>query len=218
MPIAGSAETAYQELRRLLVRGEYKPGDRLLEERLSEQLGVSRTPIREALGRLQSDGLVVPVRRGAVVAQLSVEEVRDLYHYRGALEALAAELAAERNGRGEIPPADIKRMVQARQAVQDAEERGDAVAIASRNLEFHRYIAELSGNPFVVEALSKVWDHIAIYSAANVTDPVWAHEINRHHVKLTDAVIAGDARVAADVARQHIRDAAQIYDTAHTEE
>ncbi len=178
MPIAGSAEAAYQQLRELLVSGTYKPGDRLLEQRLSEQLGVSRTPIREALGRLQSDGLVQPAGRGAVVAQLSTDEVRHLYRYRAALESLAAELAAERNARGEISPADIRRMLHARQAVQDAGERGAAKDIASTNLDFHRFIAELSGNPFLIEALGRVWDHIAVSSAANVADPVWAHTIN----------------------------------------
>jgi DNA-binding GntR family transcriptional regulator len=91
------AELAYERIREAIVEGRYEPGRRLVEARVAEELDLSRTPVREAIRRLDAEGLVVTERnRGAVVRELSVEDVRDLYELRIRLESYAAELAATR--------------------------------------------------------------------------------------------------------------------------
>src|SRR5690606_18923381 len=141
------------------------------EQDLSERLGVSRTPLREALRRLQSDGLLTMTARGVMVSDPSRQDMIALYSYRAALEGLAAELAAQRNRDGELSPAQIGRL----HALREGVERGtDAPATASANLDLHRYIASLSGNAFVTDALSRVWDLISIASVQNIgEDGAW---------------------------------------------
>lgn len=209
--VLSSADGAYQELRARLAAGRFAPGQRLFEVELSQQLGVSRTPIREALRRLQADGLVVPAGRGAAVATITPTQVESLYQFRSALEALTAELAAARNAAGEISRAQLRRLTEAREAVENAGASHDPRAVSDANLAMHRYIAELSGNEFAIESLSRVWDKIAISSLSNVTDPEWLSTVYRHHRQLVDAITSGETATAATVARGHVDRAAQIY-------
>ena len=92
-----SAGTAYHRIRRAIVEGDYRPGERLVEQRVAEDLNLSRTPVREALRMLEAEGLVrIEPNRGAAVRLLSVDGINDLYELRARLESYAAELAAER--------------------------------------------------------------------------------------------------------------------------
>ena len=93
----GSSELAYRKIRQAIIEGRYQPGQRLIEQRISEEFDLSRTPVRESLRRLDAEGLVIIERnRGAVVRPVAREEILDLYELRSRLEALAAERAAAR--------------------------------------------------------------------------------------------------------------------------
>jgi DNA-binding GntR family transcriptional regulator len=210
---ASAADTSYAQLRRMLAAGDFAPGQRLLEVELTTRLGVSRTPLREALRRLQSDGMVTLTGRGVVVTQPSPAEVVDLYRYRAALEAFTAELVAELNAAGELAPASVRRLEQLCEEVESGE---DAEATAAANLSLHRSIAELSRNSYSIEALSRVWDIISISSAQNLTDDIeWRESIDSHHRSIVAAIAAGDSEGAARAARHHVLAACDVYARQH---
>ncbi|MFS0853633.1 GntR family transcriptional regulator [Microbacterium sp. 179-I 3D4 NHS] len=210
---ASAADESYARLRDLLTSGDFQPGARLPENDLSARLGVSRTPLREALRRLQSDGLLTMTSRGVMVSNPSRQDMIALYSYRAALEGLAAELAAKRMQEGELSPAQVSRL----RALRERVEQGvDAPMTASANLELHRYIAQLSGNEFVNDALSRVWDLISIASVQNIgEDRAWRGEIDDHHREIVDAIIAGDGATAFRAARTHVEAAGSVYASQH---
>lgn len=210
---ASAADESYARLRAMLVGGDFSSGERLLENELTGQLGVSRTPLREALRRLQSDGLVTLSGRGVVVAQPSPKEIVDLYRYRAVLEGFTAELVATRHQAGELAPVQIQRLRQLRDQVEHG---ADATTTASANLDLHRYIASLSGNSFVIEALSRVWDIISIASVENLADDAeWRAAINDHHRDIVEAIAGGDPVAASTAAREHVLAACGVYAQQH---
>lgn len=212
---SGSAHTVYLDLRRRFADGDFAPAERLTETVLAQELGVSRTPIREALGRLLADGLVVPAARGVAVATLSGDEVRHIYRLRAALEGLAATEAAQRQSDGLIAPARIRDIQDAAAAVEDAIGAGDPKRAARANLAFHRTFCGAAGNPFLEEALHRVWDRIATSTVSNLADRDWADTVIAQHQEIHRTIADGDVDAARQAAEQHINSAAQVYRSAH---
>ena len=134
--------SAYDEIRRGIVEGRYRPGERLVEQRIAEELDLSRTPVREAFRRLQSEGLVeVQPNRGVSVRGLTVDEIGDLYELRARLEAMAAERAATRALAEELVKL-TESETEFAAAVSDARP-GDVVAVRrvfAANERFHRSV------------------------------------------------------------------------------
>lgn len=216
--VRNNAEEAYLRTRELLLSGSCPPGTQLSERHLSEELRMSRTPVREALKRLQREGLVTPGGPGAgvVVSGLAPAEVGHAYRYRAALEALAAELAASRSSDGELSPAQLAELEARAAAVEEYSGKGNERGASAANLHFHQWICVLAANPFLTEALNPLWDRIAVSSLSNLTsDPTWSHEVHQHHRQLVDAISGGDWQRAASVARRHIHRAAEIYRGTH---
>lgn len=140
---------AYDELRARIVGLELQPGTRLVERDLAEELAVSRIPLREALQRLQQDGLVVVVpRQGAIVSPFTVDDVRDLFDVRESLEVLAARLAAER-----ATEEGLDALAAQLDVARRATKRGDKPAIAAANAGFHTTIVNLADNPLLESIL-----------------------------------------------------------------
>ncbi|WP_158689602.1 GntR family transcriptional regulator [Streptomyces niveus] len=205
------AELAYRRLRERLLSGQNDPGDRLTELDLCEELGMSRTPVREALRRLQSDGLVTSTGRGVVVSSLSPQEMRHAMQLHGALDALAAKLAASAQRDGRLSPAQLAELKDAsRHAARNA---GDGVTPADAwraNLDFHMLLARLSGNPLLEDALDRIWARFAIVSRTN---------INRRrdlspgqHDAIVRAIVAGDPEAAEAASAAHVHEAATASD------
>ncbi|BBY87780.1 GntR family transcriptional regulator [Mycolicibacterium murale] len=142
-------EHAYDELRARIVGLELAPGTRLIERDLAEELAVSRIPLREAMQRLQQDGLVVVVpRQGAIVSPFTVDDVRDLFDVRESLEVLAARLAAERADQAGLDALEAQ-LDTAREATRNQ----DRPAIAAANAGFHTLIVDLAANPLLESML-----------------------------------------------------------------
>jgi DNA-binding GntR family transcriptional regulator len=205
----GSAHAVYEALRRRFSDGEYAPGQRLTEMALAAELGVSRTPVREAIGRLLAEGLVVPAARGVAVAALTPSEAEHLYVLRADLEALAAELAATRQAQGQLAPAEVDALDRAVDQVEAAVETKDARASAKANLTLHRAIGAAAGNPFLENALHRVWDRVAATTVANLDDPHWAGAITGQHRAIVAGIRAGDPSTARRAAQTHIEAAAR---------
>jgi len=177
-------------------------------------LGVSRTPVREALRRLQADGLVSRAGRGVVVSALTEKERVDLFQVRAVLEALAARAAAERQRDGALAPVVLRRLRESARAIETAVADGDPRVVAQRNFEFHRQIVEAADNAALEEFLGRVWDRIAVATVSNLADPEWAHQISTQHEAVIAAIEAGEPGAAGDAMYAHI-DAAVKQNVGH---
>jgi DNA-binding GntR family transcriptional regulator len=183
------------ELRRRIIDGVYSPGDRLTEERLADDFGVSRNPVREAIRVLEAEGfLLAQPRRGAVVASMSTQDIEDLFDVRLALEALAAALAAGRAGAAGAAVLD-KLLAKARTTKR-------ATDLAALNTQFHAAICTLSGNALLAGLMESLHGRLQwVYGRSVATRAVysWAE-----HEELAAAIRAGDAEAAAQAARTHV--------------
>jgi len=194
----------YERLRQAIVSGEMEPGASLVESAVAARYGISRTPVREALRRLEQDGLVERGDRGMRVRTRSPEEILEIYEVRIVLEASAARAAAERGSR-----LDLMRIRHAREEMEAADS-GDAAAMAATNRAFHRAIWAASHNGTLVDLLSRLDSHLVRYPATTLTSEGRWPTVLREHAEMLRAIEAGDADKAAHVAGEHMTEARDI--------
>ncbi|MEN0073436.1 MAG: GntR family transcriptional regulator, partial [Paracraurococcus sp.] len=175
-PAGSLAERAYDLFRNGLRRGAFRPGQRLLETDLAEQLGMSRTPVREAIRRLQSEGLVAHLpARGLCVAMYDAAEVDELYVMREALEGTAARLAAQHAGRAEILLL---------QAMLDQEAGLTGEAAAEHNRRFHRALHQAAHNRYLLRSLSAISDALLLLGPTTLESPGRAAAAREEHARV----------------------------------
>jgi DNA-binding GntR family transcriptional regulator len=205
--------SVYDQLRELIVSGEIPA--RISESELAQRLQVSRTPVREALERLHGDGLVDARGRGVRLVSLDSDELRAVYRVRAALEALTAEILAERQTAGEIAPAALVELDRLATAADDATRAADLTAGAAANRAFHLKLAELADNPPALDALRRIWDQIVVSTKRSLVAPARAGAVEEEHRRLLAAIRNGDAPAAAEAARAHVLNTLEEFDVAH---
>jgi DNA-binding GntR family transcriptional regulator len=192
-------ERAYQTLRAAILEGKFAVGERVYEAKIAEQLGISRNPVRESVRRLQQDGLLdVRPRGGIFVASISVEEADDIYRVRGALEALAARLAAER-----IAPAELEHLGELVHEPHD-HDADTPVVEADR---FHRAVHEYAHSPQLLEPLQLIYGRVLHYRNVTLALPGRAHVAIAGHLEIYQAIARRDGARAEMVMREHIEGA-----------
>jgi DNA-binding GntR family transcriptional regulator len=199
-PRPTAADAAYQRLRAMILDNHLPPGAQRLEAELALELGLSRTPVREAMLRLQQDGLVsVTPRHGMRVAPISPADMRDIYDVLESLEPKAAELLARRN----LPEADLVPLLSSCDAMEAAIAQQDRTAWAQADEAFHRGLAELCGNTRLAAMVMQVWDqsHRARMFTLNMR-PLPERSTAEHRATL-QAIRAGDAEQARESYRRH---------------
>ena len=197
--------STYRELREMIVTGQLSAHERVSESELAQRLAVSRTPVREALQRLEGDGLVQAQGRGVRIVMLSVAQLEHVYRVRGALEALTAEVAAERQAAGQIAPAELVLLAELAAAADATTRAGDLVGAAAKNRAFHRGIAELAANPVALDALDRLWDQIQVSTRDSLRAPERIEAVDAEHRSLLGYLKAGDPTRAGQAALQHVR-------------
>lgn len=196
------AELAYKRLREGIRAGEFRPGQRLREADLAAQLNVSRTPIREAIRRLASDGLIeVAPSRGVMIISLDKQQVRELYALRGTLEGAAARMAAQH-----ASPAEIAAMWELLQASRDREEPGQ---IARLNRLFHQAIHDAAHNRYLAQALVQLSDSLALLPGTTFEVPDRPQVAHEEHMAIVEAIENRVPEDAEERARHHIDMAGQ---------
>ena len=191
------------ELRRAILTNRRKPGERLVEDRLSEELGVSRIPIREALRVLATEGLVeMQPRRGAYVADVSPEMARDLVEVRATLEGLNARLAARHH-----EPRIIEELRKVLQEGNRAAKTRDVEDLVRLNGEFHDKLGEAGRNSILGDIMRTLRERTSLVFAANTARR--AEQDWDEHSKILAAVIDGDEELAAMLASRHVHRAAE---------
>ena len=196
-------EIAYALLRKTIIEGHLPPGQLLREVSLAKSINVSRTPVREALGRLEQDGLVVRNERGIVVRERSPDEILDLYQVRILLEQSAASYAAMRRTTADLLA--LRRFVSSR--LGDAASTEDVVR---RNRDFHHAVWRASHNSASIDLLERLDLHLARYPATTLEYPGRKDSAQKEHEELFAAIEASDPVAAADVARRHFTEARNI--------
>jgi DNA-binding GntR family transcriptional regulator len=192
-----------EELRRSILTNRRRPGDRLIEDRLSEELGVSRIPVREALRVLAGEGLVdVQPRRGASVAEISPEVARDLVEVRATLEGLNARLAARHHDPAIVE--ELRRVLKEGNRAARGRNVDDLVRL---NGEFHDKLAEAGRNTILFDIMRTLRERTNLVFAANSV-PRAAQDWDEHS-KILAAVIDGDEELAAMLASRHVHRAAE---------
>ncbi|CAN5562043.1 GntR family transcriptional regulator [soil metagenome] len=191
-------ERAYEELRARIVGLQLAPGTRLIERDLADELAVSRIPLREAMQRLQQDGLVIVVpRQGAIVSPFTADDVRDLFDVRESLEVLAARLAAER-----ADHTGLDALAAQLDTARVATERRDKPAIAAANAGFHTLIVDLAANPLLESLLRPLEARTQwLFHLTGDRDPGVQC---REHEELLAAIAAHDPDRAAESAFHHV--------------
>lgn len=193
-------DSAYRTMRAKILDNAWPPGHRTLEQELALELGMSRTPVREALIRLANEGLVEVIpRHGMRVLPVSVDDMRDIYAVLTALESMAAELAAQRKPTA----AQLKPLADASRAMDRAVRSNDMDAWAEADEQFHRHLIELSGNQLLIDAVLNCWDRA--HRARMVTLRMRPKPVNstREHMDVLERIRAGDARGAFEMHRAH---------------
>jgi DNA-binding GntR family transcriptional regulator len=201
VPRTGLHEQAAKKLRTLIVRGDLLPGEPLLEVSLSEALGISRTPLREALKQLAAEGLVeLRLNRGAVVAPLRREELTELFEAVSGIERCAAELAAQR-----MTTSDVQRLEALQKRIERHHDRGELRAYFEINQQIHSTIVDFSRNSVLKTS------HDALLARAERARffALSAHgrwdESVREHRQILAALKARDAERAGRLLGQHVR-------------
>ena len=190
---------AYELLVNAIETGEFRAGSRLRENDLADRFGISRTPIREALKRLETQGLVTHVPyQGAIVSQLNYSEINDLYYMREVLEGTASRLAAIHATDVEV--AILREMVEADHAVV-----GDPHQLAQRNRLFHRQIYLTSRNRFLLGLFENMRTSLIILAGTTLAAPMRGGESLKEHASVVEAIAAHDPDAAEAAARAHMR-------------
>ena len=194
-----SAADAYAKVRAAIVESRYPPGHRLVEQRIAEELGLSRTPVREALRMLQAEGLVVSERnRGAMVRPLSPTEVVDLYGLRIRLESYAVEVATERATEAEL--GDLVEAADAFGAVGVA----DVQALHAANRRFHDGILAAARHHRLTAMLARTVDIPLVFQAFRSFGPAEIRRSDTFHHLIVEAMCRRDAPRAASLMAEHI--------------
>jgi DNA-binding GntR family transcriptional regulator len=195
----------YEMVKAAILDGTFEPGAPLVEVQLAEWCGVSRTPVREALTRLEHDGLIERSERGQVVRKRSPEEILDIYEIRVVLETMAARLAAERHTR--IDKVRISKTLERWQSATEDMAPGELMTL---NQELHRATWIASHNQTLIDLLERLALHLGRYPATTLTAPGRLKTALAEHTHLVEAIFARDPDAAAAHATEHFTAAMRI--------
>ena len=196
----------FERLRRLILEGEYGPNERLVEEQLAERLGVSRTPIRQALTMLEAEGLVeIAPNKGAMVCSFTIEDVWDIYDLRAVLEGHAARRAADRideDGLARLRSLaeDMENILPGRFLGHEEEIRW----LVATNQEFHGTIVSASRNGRLEKLIRRTVEVPLMFKAFYWYGPHERRISNHYHRQILEALAAGDGERAEIIMREHV--------------
>jgi DNA-binding GntR family transcriptional regulator len=193
-------DMVFDVLMNAIMMGQLKPGERLLEVQLAEEMGVSRTPVREAIRRLELEGFVVMVpRKGAYVAGLSVNDVESVYEIRSALETLAVRLAAQR-----MEEDDFDQLNDLEKQMEQTWQEGNNENWVLLDARFHELLYKFSRNDRLVQMMGNIMEQLSRYRIISLANADVRHNSLLEHQELIDALRRRDSEAAEKAAAKHI--------------
>ncbi|MDK2820131.1 MAG: hypothetical protein PWP31_96 [Clostridia bacterium] len=200
-------EEAYYALREAILTGALEPGTRLVERKVAKQLGVSRTPVREAIRRLEIEGLVEHLpKRGVVVSWMSDKEAGEVYNIRAVLEGLAARLAAKN-----IKPTQQVKLMDLVNDMEEAYKENDSCQLQRLHIKFNEIIYEAANSSRLHHLINNLVDYIVGFTKVSYNVPGRVEEDIKEHRELAEAIVNRDIDKAEKMARKHIENASNAY-------
>jgi len=193
-------DVVFNTLRQEILTGKLKPGERLMEIHLANKLGVSRTPIREAIRKLELEGLVIMIpRRGAEVAQITWKNLKEVLEVRRALDILVIELACER-----MSSEALEKLYKACENFSEATKTKDTRKIAEADVELHDIITASAGNGRLTQLLNNLAEQMYRYRFEYLKDESQHEMLVQEHYEMYQSILNKDKISAARVAGKHI--------------
>lgn len=199
-------EVVFENIRSAIIEGTLKPGERLMEIQLAEQLGVSRTPVREAIRKLELEGLVIMLpRKGAYVTNISKKDLIDRLEVRLGLEGMAAYYAASR-----ISDEELKHLEKISEELKEYVCQKDVENMLIKDEEFHNSIFDAAGNIKLISIMQNIWETVYRFRLKYMSDYSSAVNIVEEHKRIIEALKKGKANLAERLAKEHIEKAEQF--------
>ncbi|NJD01784.1 MAG: GntR family transcriptional regulator [Ruminiclostridium sp.] len=193
-------EVIFNTLREAIIVGELKPGERLMEVQLAEKMGVSRTPVREAIRKLELEGLVDMLpRKGAHVADLSVKDIMDVLEVRSTLDGLASMLSAER-----ITDEELKDLKHVQTQFIGYVEKENLQGSIKKDVEFHDVIYRSSRNDKLIQIANNLREQVQRFRVIYIKDYSSTRELIKEHADILDGIAGKDPELARKFAQKHI--------------
>lgn len=193
-------DIVFKTLREAIITGDLQPGERLMEIKLANELGVSRTPVREAIRKLELEGLVImTARKGAEVAPINEKDLKEVLEIRKSLESLACELACKT-----VQDSDIRKLKQINSEINNAVEAEDIELITKKDVEFHEAINVITDNKRLIQMLHQLKEHIFRYRFEYIKEMKNKKTIVEEHNRIIDSIAAKDEEKASREIKLHI--------------
>lgn len=194
-------DVVFDTLREAIITGELKPGERLMEVKLAEKMGVSRTPVREAIRKLELEGLVDMLpRKGAHVAELSVNDIINVLEVRASLDGLATSLAAQR-----ITEEEINELKHIQAQLISYVEKDNLQGTIKKDVEFHDFIYRTSRNERLIQIASNLREMIHRFRVIYLKDLNSHKDVIKEHAEIYEAILKKDQQLAQEYAQRHIK-------------
>jgi DNA-binding GntR family transcriptional regulator len=199
-------DVVFQTLRTAILKGDLKPGERLMELQLASKLGVSRTPIREAIRMLEQEGLARTIpRKGAEVAGMTEKDMEDVLQIRCVLEELAARLSCQN-----ITDEEMRELKIAMVAFEEKTREGNVVELAKADVTFHDIIYRAADNPKLLVLLNNLREQMYRYRTEYMKDDRIHPVLIREHKEMVKALESRDQELVAREVRQHLRNQEEV--------
>ncbi len=194
-------DVVFNTLRQAIITGEFAPGERLMEIALADRLGVSRTPVREAIRKLELEGLVVMIpRKGAEVAKITEKSLREVLEVRTVLEELAAGLACER-----ITEEGKRELMETHKAFVEAIEKKEIKEIADKDEDFHNQIFACTENDRLVQIINNLKEQMYRYRMEYLKETNCHDDLIEEHNEILDAILNNKQEKAKEIMHEHIK-------------
>ena len=197
-------DVVFNTLREAILKGELKPGERLMELQLAAKLGVSRTPIREAIRMLEQEGLAVTIpRKGAEVAKMTEKDMEDVLQIREALDELAAKIACE-----QISEEQLEELVATMHEFEESTKTDNVKKIAEADVKFHDIIYQSPGNPKLVNMLNNLREQMYRYRVEYLKDENNYPTLMKEHKDIVEGLVRKNKMQVTETMHQHVKNQA----------
>ena len=207
-------DVVFNTLREAILKGDLKPGERLMELQLASKLGVSRTPIREAIRMLEQEGLAVTTpRKGAEVSKMTLKDMEDVLEIRDALDELAVRIACQK-----ISDEQLKQLEDMKELFEKSTQTGNVKKIAEADVTFHDVIYEATGNPKLVTLLNNLREQVYRYRVEYIKDPKNYPTLIAEHEAILESLKNRDVKNAVEAMHVHVANQAEAVKTVIQEQ
>ncbi len=193
-------DVVFNTLREAILRGDLVPGERLMELQLASKLGVSRTPIREAIRMLEQEGLAITIpRKGAIVAGMTEKDMQDVLEIREALEELSVQVACDK-----ITDEEVERLRENMESFETSLKSNDIKRMAEADVEFHDVIYQATDNPKLINMLNNLREQMYRYRVEYLKNPDNHEQLLQEHAAIYEGILAKDKDAVTQMIRRHI--------------